>query len=533
METRFAFNKKYTVRDALVKECIKYTLDFEKERTHSLHQDEYENKAKAKADMKKDVALGYGVGMGMGAAYGTLVGVGAGSLGLGTAIGGAAGATYGTVFSAGAIAGYTSKAIKARHANKQMEKQIKEIQDNANVDKKSGVKLKNKEMSMDDDMSFVNPGFNNWSDNTKNNCLLCSNAFALRRKGYDVMANGANDGYSQAVFLNFYPKAELTRVKLPQYIDKRTQPQLMNALGIPDGGYGAISVEWKGNAGGHSMIYSVENGKPVIRDCQTNDTYRGSKLNEILEHTTKDVRIVRLDNVEPDINAMVKAGAINPGGQNFKPKQTEAEKALESYKTPPAETSKASGKHGDTGFFDSKEVKAEKKAMKKVPNQEFRATGWGFEDSFKLTTAAKTEDGLKALYTTNTKTKSGDSIKVVVGASGDNHIANLSDMARGAKQASMLLAKEASVMSQAKKAIANAKDDYAQEYYSKSDLQNMAKSLKINRIEVNNGTEHPNVIFEAMSNPKDGYTELFDCSFKTLPNGKVILVDTRTGRDWF
>lgn len=330
IESNFKFDKKYTVNDALVQRCIKVTTEFEAERTHNIHQDEYENRARAKDELKSVLALTYGASVGLGTAYGAAIGAttGAGA-GIGAAIGAAGGAAAGTYLSLPTLGLYGVSAAKARHANAKAEKEIRDIQNNKNVDPKTGLKLKNKISTADEDMAKVNPAYNNWSDNTKNNCLLCTNAYALRRKGYDVMANGANDGYSGAIFLNFYPKATLERVRIPNYVTGRNINDVVKNFKIPEGGYGAISVQWQGDGGGHSMVYCVEKGKPVLRDCQSNKVYRGAKVNQIFNNAVKDVRIVRLDNVEPDVKAMLGVNAIHPGGQNFEAKKTAAEKAAE------------------------------------------------------------------------------------------------------------------------------------------------------------------------------------------------------------
>lgn len=376
IESNFKFDKTYTINDALVQKCIKVTTEFEAERTHSIHQDEYENRARARDEIKGAVTLAYGASIGLGTAYGTAVGGatgGAAGAGIGAAIGAVGGAAAGTYLSLPTLGLYGVSAAKARHANAKAEKEIRDIQNNKNVDPKTGLKLKNKISTADEDMAKVNPAYNNWSDNTKNNCLLCTNAYALRRKGYDVMANGANDGYSGAIFLNFYPKATLERVRIPNYVTGRNIDQVVKNLKIPEGGYGAIGVTWKGGDGGHSMIYCVEKGKPVIRDCQSNKVYRGAKVNQIFNNAEKDIRITRLDNVDPDVKAMINVGAIHPGGQNFKVKQTAAEKAAEKVIVTDTgikqTTSFAKGNKGKTKLeTDIKRLNTSNEFIKKAAN---------------------------------------------------------------------------------------------------------------------------------------------------------------------
>ena len=565
LESRYQFNKPYTARDPLVRAAIKATLDFDKERTHSLHQGETEERERARDETKSAMALAYGSSIGIGALYGTGVGAATGSVGIGTAAGAAVGAAAGTYLSIPFMANYAAKAISAKHANNKMEKQIKEIQNNTNVDKKSGVKLKNKEMTADEDMAYVNPGFKNWSDNTKNNCLLCSNAYALRRKGYDVMANGASDGYMGQIFTHFYPDAQMRRVKLPSYISKSTMPELVNALGIPDGGYGAISVTWKGDQGGHSMIYAVENGKPVIRDCQSNKIYRGVKVRQTLENTTKDVRITRLDNVEPDLKAMINANAINPGGQNFKPIKTEAEKAYESYKTPPAEMPKANGKHGDTGALyraaqrifhplrdewevfardrtrmETKENKKKNEHAYKNSKEKFDGKEFGLDNPIVRTSVFNFGEyndsyhasGNRAMYKTYYTNKNSSYVKLSFDADAESKESNRASVKQRVNEAKHVAEEEKRIVQQVPNKLQSSaiKKEYEKKYgYTQKDWNELSKSLYVNEVILGEPDSKGRIrgmvnLGTNLDANRFGGTH-FDCRFITLPNGKVIILD--------
>lgn len=527
IEKAYSYDKTYTINDKLVKEAIKNAKEWDKNRTYDLHAGEKQ----AKKEMWGALPISFVLGASTGAYMS----------GLNPVVTAAGSIASGTVH-AGVVAGLQARASIANH---KLKKTIDEISANTNVDKKTGLKLKNTEMSYDQDMEMVNPGYKNLSNNTKNNCLICSATFALRRHGYDVTANGANDGYDRTAILQAFPKAKMNFYKLDRIpFSKEGQQKIIDTLGIPEGGYGYLGVKWQ-MGGGHALIYSVESGKPVIRDCQTNKTYRGSSINKILQNTSGESTVIRLDNVQPDIKQMKKIGLINPAGQNFNAAETP--NVTVTGKT--QNSNEPSKKHGDTGILSdlynnakfsyeiNKVAKEKNKMLKAVPNKEFDASGMGFENNFKLSNAAYTSDTqdspkyLKAIYSTTTKGKTGNDIMVAVGAKAENKDDNLKEAEKGMRQAAAILKQEASLYAQAKKGLANAKDDYSKEYFSKADLQNMSKNMKINRVEVNNGTKHPVVIFEATA--KDGTTTLVDCEFKTLPNGQVILIDTKTGRDYF
>lgn len=261
--------------------------------------------------------------------------------------------TFGGLMGAGVGAGigfvtHAAKNIKAMRANSELTRVVNEIYNNKNVDKKTGLKLKNVEMSPDADMAKVNPGYNNWSDGTKSNCLICTATYALRRKGFDVTANGANDGYDTTAMLQAFPKATMRRVQLPK---TNKNNELASVLNMPEGAFGNMSISWK-NGGGHSMVVSVEGGRIVIRDTQSNKVYRGAAVNKILAHSTGDAKVIRLDNADPDIAQMKKMGMITPYGQTMAAPQLYISNVAGAQKKTPT------NKHGDTGMVSDALIKA-------------------------------------------------------------------------------------------------------------------------------------------------------------------------------
>lgn len=273
IQNSYAFDKDYTINDNNVKKAVKLANEITKNYTH----DTNEGTGKARAMM-------YIAGLGVGGLF---------------------------------------NEIPASIANRKLKNTIREIENNPNIDKATGLKLKQREMTPDEDMKQINPGYMNWSPNTKSNCMLCTTAYALRRKGFDVTANGTNDGYYESQVLSAFPNAKLRRLNIKRIpLTSEKQAAIIDKIGIPEGGYGNLLVKWD-TGGGHSMIYSVENGKPVIRDCQTNKVYKGAlSCNRILHYAKNDIIIARLDNAKPDIKYMKEHGMINPAGQAFKPTET-------------------------------------------------------------------------------------------------------------------------------------------------------------------------------------------------------------------
>lgn len=179
------------------------------------------------------------------------------------------------------------------------------------TDPKTGLKLKdpNKKYTAEEDMKAVNPGHQNYlSTGSRNNCMLCTMAFDLRRRGYDVSANFATYGYTFDDLKYWYPGCTQSFQELPLYSDGNghysydeedmeayIDNTIEDLIATGEGSRGALNVFWMGG-GGHSMAYEIHNGKPIIYDCQTG---RIEDAREILKNTVES-HAVRLDNIEPN-----------------------------------------------------------------------------------------------------------------------------------------------------------------------------------------------------------------------------------------
>lgn len=200
---------------------------------------------------------------------------------------------------------------------------------NGAVDKTTGFKRKTKQMSRQEDLNQVNPGFYNWNTNTKNNCMLCTTTYDLRRRGYDVTANKATHGFETEALTDWYPNAEIKTVKtepIPQiegdYITlndeywaeqperaKKNAENLLNELEKqPEGARGNLMVTWAGFSGGHSMAYEIVNGEVMILDGQSNTIYDSeSEIMDLLSNCDGDLQYARLDNVDVNPEAIKRA----------------------------------------------------------------------------------------------------------------------------------------------------------------------------------------------------------------------------------
>jgi hypothetical protein len=198
----------------------------------------------------------------------------------------------------GGLAG-VSAIQKARFAKERAE---------APVDKETGLRLKTKELTQFQDCQRVNPGFLSISDGTKNNCMLCTTAYELRRRGYDVQANKATIGYQFGDLKRWFPdiqvksvkqssmnlaERQVDRLKLRRDLYERTVAEITKQ---GDGARGNIMVSWAGG-GGHSMAYEVQNGKLKVIDAQGGYIYPHAQLMTMMAY---NVQYARLDNLKFD-----------------------------------------------------------------------------------------------------------------------------------------------------------------------------------------------------------------------------------------
>lgn len=167
---------------------------------------------------------------------------------------------------------------------------------NEPIDPKTGFHIKNnKNASMEEDVLKVNPGFTNLSDTSKNNCMLCTTAYDLRRRGYDVNAERVSQGLQPTDVKRYYPDAEvrqITNATTTAELNQKTQEALLSQ---GEGARGNLMVQWQGG-GGHSMAYEVHNGEVKIYDAQTGQV---KSTGDVIKYTTS-ASYARLDNVEPD-----------------------------------------------------------------------------------------------------------------------------------------------------------------------------------------------------------------------------------------
>lgn len=153
---------------------------------------------------------------------------------------------------------------------------------------------------------------------TTNNCMRCTYAYEMRRRGYDVkpsptiFATGQNAIGKKVILGN---QSKNVKIKNEQYAHAKpivkafkgrpTATDIMNSLAKePNGSRGELQMSWGPLAGGHSVAYEVINNKPVVIDTQSGKSYNDPKALNELTKMGVSFKYTRLDNVNLNKVAM-------------------------------------------------------------------------------------------------------------------------------------------------------------------------------------------------------------------------------------
>lgn len=166
------------------------------------------------------------------------------------------------------------------------------------VDAKNGLPLKRKPATVEQDMAVVNPSKGNTTVSANNNCALCTMAYDMRRRGYDVIAKQRSPinilyDIGEDDVSAIYPGAKTIQAG-------KTAADLTRALKKePEGSRGAAFCSWADANSGHVVAYEIQNGKPILIDAQNNEKY--DNIGDLFSDT-RSVSYCRLDNIEPNYN---------------------------------------------------------------------------------------------------------------------------------------------------------------------------------------------------------------------------------------
>jgi hypothetical protein len=199
-----------------------------------------------------------------------------------------------------------SDAAMAASSGVKEKKYLKNREENSILDSKTGL-YKKKDGQYDEkaDLAAVNPRFMDMNSNSKNNCMLCTTTYDLRKRGYDVTAQMDSKGYTFGDLKRWYPDAVMERNSrfdsnnrlIPQ--KEYVQNTISSLKKQGDGARGNLMVYFQ-LGGGHSIAYEIQNGQLLLKDGQANKVYKDKAVEKFLNQTSIN-SYARLDNVEPDL----------------------------------------------------------------------------------------------------------------------------------------------------------------------------------------------------------------------------------------
>lgn len=215
---------------------------------------------------------------------------------------------------------------KEKEVLKKEKEYVKERNKNAEYDPKAHMYKKRKNTTADEDLAIVNIKKESKGSGAHNNCVLCSIAYELRRRGFDVLANNAIVGYVQDEYFKAFKgmkvNSEMTRLvtkgdKTVAIDEKKYLNGIAKAYGkLPDNSRGIATIKWcsprdpRITQGGHAICWEKTNGVFKMLDGQVDKKFsQGDELNKLLSHTNL-VQFMRVDNLEPDYEYIQKMGFV-------------------------------------------------------------------------------------------------------------------------------------------------------------------------------------------------------------------------------
>ena len=157
----------------------------------------------------------------------------------------------------------------------------------------------------DEDMAAINKGYAD-PDNlgAYMNCVLCSTAYDLRRRGYDIEARETKVGRRPKDVAEYYNVNEKDAVHKYKKYDKFVEA-LRNE---PDGSRGITLTGAGPYDSNHAMSWEKNNGRVTIRDCQSNTFYDSVANSPVNKNSQITYHYIRTDNL--DVNWDVVKDAV-------------------------------------------------------------------------------------------------------------------------------------------------------------------------------------------------------------------------------
>lgn len=194
------------------------------------------------------------------------------------------------------------------------EKYIKDRNESSSIDPKSGLHKIEVTHTQEDDLQAVNPSYSPNNPKTSENCGLCSIAYEMRRRGYDVTAGFSDSGILPQDLRKCFPgvkeknrygnRAVSSLYQTPPMATAEAS-KVVNSFKRERSTRGIMFVGWGYGRGGHAIAYEVNsNGDLVIYDSQVRKVYKGQSAIKFLS-CVSSCETFRLDNLKPNAKYMI------------------------------------------------------------------------------------------------------------------------------------------------------------------------------------------------------------------------------------
>ena len=160
---------------------------------------------------------------------------------------------------------------------------------------KSPIKQIKKPHSEELDQKVINKeGYDTGKPQYKMNCTMCTTAYDLRRRGYDVKAETSIVGRTEKDVASWFKDT----TKRDFYKTKKFDEFKQKLNEQPDGSRGNVITGVGPYDSKHSMVWEKKNGKVIIRDCQSDISYTDLNKSIIRLKSRHGYQVLRTDNRE-------------------------------------------------------------------------------------------------------------------------------------------------------------------------------------------------------------------------------------------
>lgn len=181
-----------------------------------------------------------------------------------------------------------------------------------------------REKGWDGLVDSVNPNFG--ERGTTNNCMFVAATMEVASQGYDVTARKSDGGCTNGMFEKWFNGAELMDYRAP-FNDDSDCPAYNEAkadmIKAGNGASGALityydpvdvgDIEGRiASMGGHALHWRNDNGNIIVEDGQCHLTCSMEDVPELYGANGEYISCVRLDNHEPNWDAMADDGVFGP-----------------------------------------------------------------------------------------------------------------------------------------------------------------------------------------------------------------------------